>query len=42
MCWVCKMNGGKENAYKIVIKKPEEKRTPEVTGIAKRKTGPKN
>jgi len=40
--WVCKLNGGEENACIILIRKPEEKRAPEFRGIAERKIGPKN
>ena len=40
--WVCKLNGGEENALIILITKPKEKRAPDFPGIAGRKTGPKN
>jgi hypothetical protein len=40
--WVCKLNGGEENACIILIRKPEEKRAPEFPGIAERKIGTKN
>jgi len=40
--WVCKLNGGEENACVILIRKPEEKKEREFPGIAERKIGPKN
>jgi hypothetical protein len=40
--WLCKLNGGEENACIILIRKPEEKRAPEFPGTAERKTGQKN
>ena len=40
--WVCRLNGGEENACIILIRKPKEKTAPEFPGIAERKIGPKN
>lgn len=36
--WVCKLNGGEENACVILIRK----RAPDFPGIADRKVGPNN
>ena len=40
--WYVAFIGEKKTAYKILIRKPEEKRAPEFRGIAERKIGPKN
>jgi hypothetical protein len=32
--WICKLNGGEENACVILIRKPEQKKEPEFPGKA--------